>query len=270
MQLARLDGVDLEYDEVGSGEPLLLIHGGVIGADSFVPLVAEPSVASRWRMIRYHRRGYAGSSHATPPSSMSQQAADARALLGHLRISRAHVLGHSFGGAIAIQLALDAPDLVASLALLEPALAAAVPPPPEFQEMIAAAIPKFQAGDRADAVDTFFAYVLQPGYRSMLDKNLPGAFDQAVADSNTPFSVELEILLTWSFTAEDAARIQQPVLAVIGQESGPMFDDGHKVIQQWIPHAEELRIPQTNHALQFMNPRAVAEGLAGFLERQKL
>jgi pimeloyl-ACP methyl ester carboxylesterase len=270
MQLAHLDGVELEYDEVGSGEPLLLIHGGVIGAESFVPLVAEPSVANRWRMIRYNRRGYVGSSRATPPSSMSQQAADARALLGHLGISRAHVLGHSFGGAIAIQLALDAPDLVASLALLEPALAAAVPPPAEFQDMIAAAIPKFQAGDRAGAVDTFFAYVLQPGYRPMLDKNLPGAFDQAVADLDTPFSVELEVLLTWSFTVDDAARIQLPVLAVIGQDSGPMFDDGHKVLRQWIPHAEELRIPQTNHALQFMSPRVIAEGLAGFLGRQQL
>jgi pimeloyl-ACP methyl ester carboxylesterase len=270
MRLARLDGVDLEFDEVGSGEPLLLIHGGLIGADSFLPLVSEPSVANRWHMIHYNRRGYVGSSRATPPSSMSQQAADARALLGHLGISRAHVLGHSFGGAIAIQLALDAPNLVASLALLEPALAAAVPPPQEFQDMIAAAIPKFHAGDRAGAVDAFFSYVLQPGYRPMLDKNLPGAFDQAVADLDTPFSVELEVLLTWSFTAEDAAQIHQPVLAVIGQESGPMFDDGHKVLQQWIPHAEELRIPQTNHALQFMSPRVIAEGLAGFLGRQQL
>jgi pimeloyl-ACP methyl ester carboxylesterase len=270
MQIAHLDGVDLEYDAVGSGEPLLLIHGGLIAGDSYLPLLTEPSLASRWRMIRYHRRGYVGSSRATAPFSISQQAADARALLGHLGISRAHVAGHSYGGAIAIQLTLDAPDLVASLALLEPALAAAVAPPPEFQEAIASASAKFQAGDRAGAVDAFLTYVLQPDYRPLLEKNLPGAFDQAVADSDTPFSVELAALLTWSFTAEDAARIRQPVLSVIGEESGPMFDDGHKLIQQWMPHAEELRAPQANHGLQFVNPRAVAEGLAGFLDHQHL
>ena len=266
MQLARLDGVDLEYDAVGSGEPLLLIHGGLIAADSFVPLLGEPSLASRWRMIRYHRRGYVGSSRATAPFSIGQQAADARALLEHLGISRAHVAGHSYGGAIAIQLTLDDPERVASLALLEPALASVVTPPPEFGEAIGSAVSKYQAGDRAGAVDTFLAFVLQPEYRPLLDKNLPGAFDQAVADSDTPFRVELDTLLRWSFTAEDAARIQQPVLSVIGEESGPMFDDGHKVIQQWIPHTEELRVPQANHALQFMNPRAVAKGLADFLD----
>jgi pimeloyl-ACP methyl ester carboxylesterase len=270
MQLARLDGVTLEYDEVGSGEPLLLIHGGLIAADSFVPLLAESSLASRWRMIRYHRRGYVGSSSASAPFTIGQQAADARALLGHLGIARAHVAGHSYGGAIAIQLTLDAPDLVGSLALLEPALASAVEPPEEFLEAIGSASSKYQGGDRAGAVDAFLSFVLQPEYRPLLDKNLPGAFDQAVADIGTPFRVELDALFNWSFTAEDAARIRQPVLSVIGEESGPMFDEGHKLIQQWIPHAEELRVPQANHALQFMNPRAVAEGLADFLDHQHL
>jgi pimeloyl-ACP methyl ester carboxylesterase len=266
MQLANLDGLDLEYDVVGSGEPLLLIHGGLIGAVSFVQLVAEPSLAGRWQMIRYNRRGYVGSSRPTPPFSIAQQAADARALLDHLDIPRAHVAGHSYGGAIAIQLTLDAPDRVGSLSLLEPALPSAVTP--EFQEAVGSALSMYQAGDRAGAVDAFIAFVLDPDYRPMLDKNMPGAFDQAVADSGTPFSVELDALLSWSLTVEDAGRIRQPVLSVVGEESDPMFGEGHKLIQQWMPHAEELRVPQANHALQYMNPRAVAEGLAGFVERQ--
>ncbi|HEX2339337.1 MAG TPA: alpha/beta fold hydrolase [Vicinamibacterales bacterium] len=72
--------------------------------------------------MRYHRRGYAGSSPVRPPFSLSQQAADCRALLGHLRVERTHVVGHSSGGSIALQLALDAPEVVHSLVLLEPAL----------------------------------------------------------------------------------------------------------------------------------------------------
>ena len=57
MQRVHLDGIELEYDVVGSGEPLLLIHGGLIAAESFAPLVAEPSIASSWRTIAYNRRG---------------------------------------------------------------------------------------------------------------------------------------------------------------------------------------------------------------------
>lgn len=268
MQIANLDGVALEYDVAGSGEPLLLIHGGLIGADSYLQLVAESSLADRWQMIRYNRRGYVGSSRPTPPFSIAQQAADARALLDHLDIPRAHVVGHSYGGAIAIQLTLDAPDLVGSLTLFEPALPSSMTP--EFQETAGSALSKYQAGDRAGAVDVFLALVLEPDYRPLLDKNMPGAFDQAVADCDTPFSVELDALGSWSFTLEEAGRIRQPVLSVVGEESGPMFDEGHKLIQQWIPHAEELRVPRAHHALQYMNPGAIAEGLAGFLEGKHL
>jgi hypothetical protein len=92
MQPARLDGVELKYRMAGSGEPVLLIHGGFI-ADTFVPLLAEPRIIGRHRLIAYHRRGYGGSSRATAPFTIRQQAADAKALLDHLGIARAHVVG---------------------------------------------------------------------------------------------------------------------------------------------------------------------------------
>jgi pimeloyl-ACP methyl ester carboxylesterase len=108
MQRVNLNGVDLEFDVQGSGEPLLLIHGSIL-ADAFVPLLNEPRIANHYRVISYHRRGFAGSSRASIPFTIAQQAADGRALLQHLGIPRAHVAGHSYGAAIAIQWALDAP-----------------------------------------------------------------------------------------------------------------------------------------------------------------
>ena len=98
----------------------------------------------------------------------------------------------------------------------------------------------------------------------------PGAFELAVADSDTLFQVELEALQQWNFTAENAARIRQPALSVIGEESEPIFHEIHSLVQQWIPHVEELVVPQANHALEFMNPPAVADGLARFLDRHHL
>jgi pimeloyl-ACP methyl ester carboxylesterase len=86
------------------------------------PLLAEPELASRYRLIHYHRRGYMGSTLGSEPLITSRQAGDAAALLKHLGVRSAHVVGHSFGGLIALQLALDAPALVHSLALLEPSL----------------------------------------------------------------------------------------------------------------------------------------------------
>ena len=97
MQPVQLNGAELEYEVVGSGEPLLLIDGGLI-ADALFPLLAEPRISGSYLLISYHRRGYAGSSLATAPFTIGQQAADARALLRHLDIPRAHVAGHSYGG----------------------------------------------------------------------------------------------------------------------------------------------------------------------------
>ena len=68
MDRARLDGVELEYRMVGSGEPVLLIPPGPL-ADGFLPFLSEQALADRYRLIQYHRRGQAGSSRATPPVS---------------------------------------------------------------------------------------------------------------------------------------------------------------------------------------------------------
>ena len=113
----------------------------------------EPALA-RYRLIRYHRRGYAGSSKPEPGASVSigKQAADAVALLRHLRIERAHIVGHSYGGVIALQLALDAPQVVHSLTLLEPARVGFVPSGQEFgKQTMEPALARYRAGARTCA-----------------------------------------------------------------------------------------------------------------------
>ena len=111
----------LEYEANGAGEAVLLIHGGHI-ADAFLPLMREAALADPYRLIRYRRRGFAGSDPHSGPFSIEQQAQDALALLKHLGVERAHLIGHSYGGAIAVQLAIEAPQVVHSLVLLEPAI----------------------------------------------------------------------------------------------------------------------------------------------------
>src|SRR5262249_28833936 len=77
----------------------------------------------------------------------------------------------------------------------------------------------YGAGDKAGAVDAWMRGVGGQSYRAALDRALPGAFDQAVADADTFFGQELPAVRQWSFTREDANRITQPVLAVLGAKS---------------------------------------------------
>jgi pimeloyl-ACP methyl ester carboxylesterase len=118
MRKVSVDGVELAYAVRGDGEPLVLIHGGVL-ADGLHPLWIEPSLAGRHRVVLYHRRGYGESDRVTPPFATADQAADGRALARALGLPRVHLVGHSYGAAIALQWALDAPDEVKSLVLLE-------------------------------------------------------------------------------------------------------------------------------------------------------
>jgi pimeloyl-ACP methyl ester carboxylesterase len=267
MQLAHVNGVDLEYEEAGSGEPLLLMHGGVIG--TFFPNQAELKIVDRYRLIAYRRRGYSGSSRWMAPFSTAQQAGDAKALLRHLNIERTHVAGHSYGAEIALQLALNDPALVASLSLLEPGLFSLVPSGPKQLEGLAHLGPMLTA-DRAEALGLFFTSVFGPNYRAILDELLPaGSFERAIGDSDTAFH-EVDAIREWSFTPDDAGRMRLPVLSVIGEDSYPIAHEAHTVLRQLFPQAEELRVSQTNHALPYMSPHVVSEGIARFLDRHPL
>ena len=116
MKTAEVNDVELEYEVTGSGEPVLLISP--VLADGFMPLVPQPELADH-QLITYHKRGWVGSTHTASPVSVEDHAADAAALLAHLGLQRAHVAGHSSGAAVALQLALDHPEVVHSLCLLE-------------------------------------------------------------------------------------------------------------------------------------------------------
>lgn len=269
MQRATIDGITLEYEVTGSGEPVAFIHG-VLVADTFQPLAAEPALADRYRLISYHRRGYAGSSRTPGPISAAVQAADCQALLSHLGVERAHVVGHSFGGCFALQLALDAPVVVHSLVLLEPALMVGASGP-VYRDSLVRAEHRFRQVGAAVIVDEFLQ-ARWPGYRPVLDRVLPGAVDQAVSDAVSMFDLDLG-LLDWSFAEGEARRITQPVLSVLGGDSEALssrFGETQQLLVHWLPNAEGFILPGTTHFMQLQNPRAMAEALADFFARHPM
>jgi pimeloyl-ACP methyl ester carboxylesterase len=270
MDRAVIDGVGLEFEVRGNGEPVLLIHPGIF-ADWFTPLLQESSLTDRYRLVHYHRVGCAGSSRVSMPMSLGRQAGHGRLLLQHLEITRAHVVGHSSSGNIALQLALDAPDVVQSLAVLEPALMSV--PSAATRTFAGTALQLYRAGDKPGAIDTFLSGACGPDYRAVLDRVLPGAFDQHVADAGTFFEQEFPALQQWSFGQKDAARVTQPVLAVVGErslEQSPVWGERQRLLLDWLPNVEPFVLPRATHLLEVENPRGLAEGLAAFFARHSL
>ncbi|HET8625462.1 MAG TPA: alpha/beta hydrolase [Gemmatimonadales bacterium] len=271
MNRAAVNGVELEYEVRGSGEPVVFINPGIF-ADWFVPLLDQPSLADRHQLVLYHRAGCAGSSRAAGPVTLAQHASHCRSLMRVLGIERAHIVGHSSSGNLALQLALDAPEVVHSLAILEPALYS-VPGVETSRAFVAASAGLYRSGDKAGAIDMFLRGVAGPGYRVVLDQALPGAFEQHVADADTFFQQELPALRQWSFGRDDARRITQPVLAVVGARSldfDPIWGERHQLLLDWLPNVEAFVLPVAAHLLQIENPQGMAEGLTAFFARHPI
>src|SRR5215211_3985816 len=113
-----LPDATLHYEEAGSGDPLLLLHGG-LGTALLHYRREIPFFAERYRVIAPDMRGYGGSSppREYPIDFYQQDAADMAALLDSLDARPAHVLSWSDGSIVALVLAVMRPDLVRSLAL---------------------------------------------------------------------------------------------------------------------------------------------------------
>jgi 3-oxoadipate enol-lactonase len=263
-----LEAEGLEYETNGDGEAVLLIHGSHV-ADAFLPLTRESALADPYRLIRYHRRGFAGSGPVPDAFSIEQQAQDALALMTQLGVKRTHVIGHSYGGAIAVQLAIDAPRLVHSLVVLEPAILAG-DAAAAFIEEAASMVAAYRSGDAAKAVDLFLSIVGGPDWKIEVAKAVPGGPEQAEKDAATFFEVEFPALEKWVFDGDRASRVSQPVLFVIGSESGPLFEAGKQHFQSLVPHTEEAVVPGVNHLMQMRDSKLVAAPIAAFLSRHPL
>ena len=270
MNRAVVDGIGLAYEEAGAGDAVVCIHGAFL-ADAFRPLLSERRLTDRYRVVSYHRRGYGASDPADGPLTLAEQAADCRRVLTHLGVDRAHVVGHSFGGVVALRLALDAPELVGTVTLLEAGLLVGESAD-LYRQGLRDSIARYRAVGPRNAVDEFFR-LRWPDYAEHLDRTLPGAFEQAVADAATCFEVDLPGGLSSELGEAEARRVAQPALVVLGGASAalhPRFEETYRLLLEWLPRGEGVVVPGLSHFLQLEDPAAVADALAAFLDRHPL
>ena len=269
MEKTNVNGMPMEYEVKGSGEPVLLISTGPI-ADSFLPLFPEKAL-SGYRLIRYRQRGL-DQSRGRTPVSFATHAADAAALLDHLGVRRAHVAGHSTGAAITLQLAVDRPDLVQSLALLEPPMKEA-PSAGAFFEKAGPAVAAYSGGDREAAMAMFLGVVCSlewPACRDVIERHVPGGVALALSQADDFFGSYLPAIGAWQFGQDQVARVKQPVLSVVGTDSERWFLDSHELLRGWLPQIEECRVEGVAHLLHLQRPEPVARGLAEFFGRHAI
>lgn len=251
MPEVHANGVSLYYEERGAGEPILCIHG--TGSSAAVWGDAVDELARHGRTIAYDRRGSSRSERPEPyTTSVHQQADDAAALIDALGAVPAVVIGRSYGGEVAIDLALRHAERVRALVLLEAALfslseAAAGWASGVGQRVLAAA-----AADPATVAETFLDAVLGPGAWG----SFPEPTRRLFADNGPAVVAELR----GGFLDVDADRlgtIDVPTLIVAGTDSPPALAEVTRLMAAAMPGAT-LEWVEGGHLVNPAHPAVLA------------
>lgn len=115
MPKVKANDIEIHYEIVGTGEPMVLISGLGYGLWWWHKMV--PGLAEHFRVITFDNRGAGQTDKPAGPYTVAMLAADTAGLLAALEIDRAIIVGHSMGGYVAQELALTRPELISTLVL---------------------------------------------------------------------------------------------------------------------------------------------------------
>jgi pimeloyl-ACP methyl ester carboxylesterase len=234
------NGVHSYYEEHGCGDPLLLLHGGLIDGDSFAQ--QTPAFAERYRVIVPDRRGHGRTPDVEGPISYDLMADDTIAAMDALGTGPAHLVGWSDGGNVGLLVAIKRPDLVRRLVtigsnfsadgLTNEAAATFKPDTPT------SAVPVMHEMWKVNAVDP-------DRFDAVLEKMQGCWFDYAIPPA-------------------DLARIAAPTLVMVGDDDIAKFEHTIELFET-IPDAQLAVIPGASHLAPIEKPELVNQLVLDFL-----
>jgi pimeloyl-ACP methyl ester carboxylesterase len=249
-----------------SSIPVVFIHGAHV-RESFGPLLENRRLES-YQLIEFTRRGFGEDGPAEHCVSVSVHAADVLDFLRSHRIRQTRLVGHSFGGVIAVAAAIQQPQMVHSLVLMEPAVRGQLDgEATAFKEALRPMQALYEAGRAREAVESHLRSIAGPEYRAILERSAPGSMERAIANAATFFRSDLPALLAWRCTAADVRHIDAPVLYLVGGANNITYERSRRLISAWLPQTRSFTIPGCHHYFQLERPELVAEVLVDFFCR---
>jgi non-heme chloroperoxidase len=273
-ELKRLsaNGTVLAYVELGHGEPVIFVHGGL--QDYRLWLKHLPKFASRYHAIAYSRRNNhpnETSSDGLPDGAADAHGEDLAAFVRALGLSKVRIVAHSSGAHAALFFAAAHPDMVVSLALNEPPAAGMLigaengtETLKEFALRLAPAREALKVGDTKNGIPLFVDGIGGPGAyarRSAADKSMNS--DNAasyLADAMTKRPRA-------AFTCDMAKAILAPVLLSNGERSQHLFFRINDQLEACLPNSERIVVAGSSHTVPSENPDAYDQAVLSFFAK---
>lgn len=237
--LAEVNGVKLYFAVYGTGEPLLLLHGGAGNADHWANQVA--AFAEKYQVIVVDSRGHGRSTRDAKPITYEQMADDVIALMDQLKLERAALVGWSDGGATAIDLAIRYPERVSKL--------------------VAFATNYDLKGTQKGGGPTFSAYFAMCAADYAKLSPTPGDYK----------GLQVALRPMWrtspNYTSAQLASIKAPTLVLDGDHDEIIRQEHVKDLSRLISGARLVLIPDSSHFAMFQQPAAFNRAVLEFLQR---
>jgi pimeloyl-ACP methyl ester carboxylesterase len=198
---APANGLDMYYEVHGEGEPLILLHGAYMTVEMFGPLLA--GLGRVRKVIAPELQGHGRTADIDRPMTYPDMGDDVAALIRHLEIEQADVVGYSMGGAAAVQLAIRHSELVRRLVVISAGFSSDAAPA-EAQAMFETITPEMFAGSPME--EAYLRLAPNPDH-------FPQLVEKITALDTTPFD--------W---ADDVRAMTAPTLIVVGDSDGSTLD----------------------------------------------
>jgi pimeloyl-ACP methyl ester carboxylesterase len=239
--------VRLRYREIGRGEPVVLLHG--VGASLTLWRGVADSLAAGYRVIVLDQRGHGESSKFADPTRFGREmGTDVVRLLDHLRVPRAHLVGHSMGGVVAAYVAVHHADRVATASLLAP--------PADADSATTARVmaPVIAGLEQGGGFRAFFRH-FAPG----MPDSAAGAFGARTLAANDLASLVAVFRAFGGLQVGQAgaATARVPALVAIGTGDEVLVTNARNLAAWW-PQARFLEIAGADHVSVLRRPELLA------------
>ncbi len=259
MPIATCNGIDLYYEVEGSGVPVVLIQG--LGGDGASWSMQRDALTPRFQVIAFDNRGVGRSGKPPGPYTTTLMAEDAWALLDHLGIDHAFLMGCSMGGMIAQEMALSRPDrvlglnLIATYSEVDPYCARWF----EVQRHLA------EHGSKEFRIRQSALWLFHPHSFAALPEEIAN-IEQSLMENEQPLDAYLgqwHACVHHSTTAR-LGQLHMPVLICVGRDDIITHVEMSRRLHAAIPQSRLVELEECGHGLLWEQPGEVNRHALGF------